>query len=203
MKFIILSIILMMLNGCVSIPFDFYGDRNMLKTAPAHSTDLMYPSWGKPQQAVSTNVSGPYQQAHRSYRSLEHFLQQNGIDYEVLPGNHIMVKVMDTIRFNTGSSVVSTQSSRWLDTMGRYLSTKPDIDVVISGHADSTGPMMFNDRLSLKRAKAVKSKLVGQRVSNESIYTRGFGEYVPACTNRTRTGKACNRRVEVTFIVSN
>ena len=55
----------------------------------------------------------------------------------------------------------------------------------------------------MKRAKAVKKQLVSNNVAMNSIYTRGYGEYVPACSNMTSAGKACNRRVEVLFIVSN
>jgi outer membrane protein OmpA-like peptidoglycan-associated protein len=87
--------------------------------------------------------------------------------------------------------------------VGSYLATQPGIDVVIDGHADSTGAPNFNDSLSLKRAKAVKQQLVRNKVPMHSIFTRGYGEYVPACSNTTREGKACNRRVEVLFIVSN
>ena len=138
-----------------------------------------------------------------SYSDLQSFLLKNGVDYEVLPGNHIMVKLTDTIKFNTGSSMVKPDSMYWLDMMGRYLATQPGIDIVIDGHADSTGAPTFNDSLSMKRAKAVKKQLVSNNVAMNSIYTRGYGEYVPACSNMTSAGKACNRRVEVLFIVSN
>jgi outer membrane protein OmpA-like peptidoglycan-associated protein len=55
----------------------------------------------------------------------------------------------------------------------------------------------------MKRASAVKRQLLRNNVAMDSIFTRGYGEYVPACSNKTKAGKACNRRVEVLFIVSN
>ncbi|MCL9779928.1 OmpA family protein [Vibrio sp. S4M6] len=206
MKFIALTILVLVVSGCSFLPktFDIYGERNMLDVAPQNASDVKYPTWGSATQTPTAGVMGPFGQTRSSsYNSLEKFLLKNGIDYEVLPGNYIMVKVKDTIKFHTGSSVVSEQSSMWLDKMGHYLSREPGIDIVISGHADSTGPISFNDSLSIRRAKAVKQQLINSRVSRDVIYTRGYGEYVPACTNQTRWGKACNRRVEVMFIVSN
>jgi len=205
MKYITLTVLALLVTGCsMKPPFDIYGERNLLDVAPQSPSSVKYPTWGSASQTVTAGVKGPFGQSRSdSYDSLEHFLLQNGIDYEVLPGNYIMVKLKDTIKFKTGSSIVSQQSSMWLNKMGNYLSTEPGIDVVISGHADNTGPVSFNDGLSIRRAKAVKQKLINHRVSRDAIYTRGYGEYVPACTNNTRWGKACNRRVEVMFIVSN
>ncbi|CAH0536564.1 OmpA family protein [Vibrio marisflavi] len=205
MKFLTIAAIALLVTGCsLKPPFDIYGESNLLDVAPKNYSDVKYPTWGNNDQTITAGVKGPFGQTRTdSYDSLEHFLLQNGIDYEVLPGNYIMVKLKDTIKFKTGSSVVSRDSSMWLDKMGNYLATEPGIDVVISGHADNTGPVKFNDGLSIRRAKAVKQKLINHRVSQDAIYTRGYGEFVPACTNETRWGKACNRRVEVMFIVSN
>ena len=41
-----------------------------------------------------------------SYSDLQSFLMKNGVEHEVLPGDHLMVKLTDTIKFNTGSSMV-------------------------------------------------------------------------------------------------
>lgn len=177
---------------------------DMLDTAPRTDFDVRYPEWGAPTNISPSDVKGPMgQQRTQSYSNLQNFLLSNGVDYELLPGNHVMVKLTDTIKFNTGSSLVSSDSQYWLDMMASYLATQPGIDIVIDGHADSTGAPTFNDSLSMRRAKAVKQQLVRNNVAMDSIFTRGFGEYVPACTNKTTAGKACNRRVEVRFIVSN
>ncbi|MEZ8826882.1 OmpA family protein [Vibrio amylolyticus] len=204
MKYIILPILLV-LTGCGSLPSDMMlmGD-SMLDVAPKGDVDVRYPEWRKAPQISTAGVQGPMgQQRTTSYDSLQSFLLKNGVDYEVLPGNHVMVKLKDTIKFETGSSKVSSDSSYWLGMMGNYLSRDPGIDIVIDGHADSTGSPNFNDGLSLRRAKQVKQTLIKNNVAMDSIFTRGYGEYVPACTNKTTAGKACNRRVEVLFVVSN
>lgn len=198
----------LLLSGCGSMSdmtneSDFLGS-NMLDTAPKSGLDVRYPEWGDAPVIVSSGIKGPMGQSRTdSYSDLQSFLLKNGVEYELLPGNHVMVKLIDSIKFQTGSSSVSPRSQYWLDIVGSYLATQPGIDIVIDGHADSTGEPNFNDSLSLKRAKAVKQQLVNNRVPMDSIFTRGYGEFAPACSNTTHEGKACNRRVEVLFIVSN
>ena len=204
MKYLALPLLLL-LTGCGNLAKEMsYLTDDMLETAPKTDFEVRYPNWGDAPQLASSGVKGPMGQMRTtSYSDLQSFLLKNGVNYEVLPGNHIMVKLTDTIKFNTGSSMVKPDSMYWLDMMGRYLATQPGIDIVIDGHADSTGAPTFNDSLSMKRAKAVKKQLVSNNVAMNSIYTRGYGEYAPACSNMTSAGKACNRRVEVLFIVSN
>ncbi|NVD07967.1 OmpA family protein [Vibrio sp. JPW-9-11-11] len=204
MKHFVLPLILL-LTGCGTLDDTIaMFDDNLLDTAPKSDFDVRYPEWGSEPVIASSGVKGPFgQQRTQSYSDLQNFLVNNGVDYELLPGNHVMVKLKDTIKFNTGSSRVSSDSEAWLNMMGRYLASQPGIDIVIDGHADSTGAPTFNDTLSMKRATAVKQQLVSNNVAMNSIFTRGYGEYVPACSNKTKAGKACNRRVEVLFIVAN
>ena len=182
MRIIALSVLLL-LTGCGSMsPMQMMGN-NMLDTAPKGDFDVIYPDWGHTPAPVADGV--------------------HGIDLEVMPGNHVMVKLKNTVKFDTGSSNVSQDSAYWLNVMGSFLSREHGIDVVIDGHTDNTGKPKFNDSLSVKRAQMVKNTLIQKNVSRDAIYTRGYGEYVPACTNRTTAGRACNRRVELLFIVSN
>ena len=201
MRIIALSLLLT-LTGCGTVPTDILTS-DMLDVAPMSDYDVKHPDWGKATIVQSSGVEGPYGEKMPDDRnSLESFLAKHNLNYQVLPGNHMMVKLTDTIKFRTGSSQVSNESAYWLDMIGRYIATQPEIDVVIDGHADNTGSSGFNDNLSEKRADAVKRQLMNNRVSQQSIFTRGYGEYAPACSNETRDGKACNRRVEVLFIVS-
>ncbi|EKO3905455.1 OmpA family protein [Vibrio fluvialis] len=203
MRILALSVLLL-LTGCGSMsPMQMMGN-NMLDTAPKGDFDVIYPDWGNTPAPVAAGVHGPMGQTRTSsYDSLQRFLLDNGIDYEVMPGNHVMVKLKNTVKFDTGSSNVSQDSAYWLNVMGSFLSREHGIDVVIDGHTDNTGKPKFNDSLSVKRAQMVKNTLIQKNVSRDAIYTRGYGEYVPACTNRTTAGRACNRRVELLFIVSN
>lgn len=193
-----------MLSGCGSLATDRMFADNLLDAAPKGEMDVRNPEWVVSSRSVNSGVKGPLGQVRTSsYEALQQFLLHNGVDYEVLPGNHIMVKLKDSVKFETGSSQVSLESEQWLGMMSDFLAQQHGIDVVIDGHTDNTGQMTFNDSLSIKRADKVKSTLINNSVAKDSIYTRGYGEYVPACSNRTTTGRACNRRVELLFIVSN
>ena len=204
------------LAGCeTTLPTGMLGD-NLLETAPQTDYDLMHPEWGVV-QTTTTNRGGYSMQSSSQYQRtittnygrgvstndpLEVFLRQNRIDFEVLPGNHVMVKLEQHVNFKTGSAFPEPAYNQWLDTLGSYLSKRQDIDIVIEGHTDNTGTDRINDPLSEQRAKEVKARLESNYVSSRSIYTRGFGEYVPACTNASPQGKACNRRVELMLIVA-
>ncbi len=197
-----------MMTGCASS--DDYasmlmlGD-DMLHVAPKSEYEVMYPEWGDAPAIDSTaNVQGPQGQYRQSsYDSLESFLLNRGIDYEVLPGNHIMVRLKHRIQFDTGSARVKPSSQHWLNQISGFLAYQQDIDVVIEGHTDNTGSNRLNDGLSEKRADQVKTSLVNNNVSANSIYTRGYGASSPTCSNGSPSGKACNRRVELMFIVAN
>ena len=76
-----------------------------------------------------------------------------------------------------------------------------NLEVVIAiGHADSTGSDAYNQRLSVRRAESVKAYLVSRGLEGNRVYTEGKGEKQPVADNKTREGRAKNRRVEIEVI---
>ncbi len=76
-----------------------------------------------------------------------------------------------------------------------------DIEVVVAtGHTDSVGSDSYNMKLSLRRANAVKAFLVSKGIPEDRIFTAGKGETTPVASNKTREGRAQNRRVEVEVV---
>lgn len=69
--------------------------------------------------------------------------------------------------------------------------------VDLEGHADWTGTEQYNQGLSERRAASVQNYLVKKGIDESRITTRGFGETKPIADNKTREGRAKNRRVEV------
>jgi len=67
--------------------------------------------------------------------------------------------------------------------------------IFVNGHTDSVGPDATNLELSLKRAMAVSDFAKQFNVNAEP---RGFGEQAPIADNATSSGRAKNRRVELT-----
>lgn len=76
-----------------------------------------------------------------------------------------------------------------------------NLEVVIAvGHTDSTGPAAYNQKLSVRRAEAVKAYLVSKGIEQNRVYTEGKGEAQPVASNATRQGRAQNRRVEIEVV---
>jgi OOP family OmpA-OmpF porin len=75
------------------------------------------------------------------------------------------------------------------------------LEVVIAvGHADATGADAYNQKLSVRRSEAVKAYLVSKGIEKNRIYTEGKGEAQPVADNKTKEGRAKNRRVEVEVV---
>ena len=76
-----------------------------------------------------------------------------------------------------------------------------NLEVIIAvGHTDSVGSDAYNQRLSVRRAEAVKSYLVSKGIEKNRVYTEGKGEKQPVADNKTAEGRAKNRRVEIEVV---
>jgi OOP family OmpA-OmpF porin len=76
-----------------------------------------------------------------------------------------------------------------------------NLEVIIAvGHTDSIGTDAYNQKLSVRRAEAVKAYLVSKGIEKNRIYTEGKGEKQPVADNKTKEGRAKNRRVEIEVV---
>jgi OOP family OmpA-OmpF porin len=76
-----------------------------------------------------------------------------------------------------------------------------NLEVIIAvGHTDSTGPDAYNQKLSVARSEAVKAYLVSKGIEKSRVYTEGKGETQPVADNKTKDGRAQNRRVEIEVV---
>ena len=76
-----------------------------------------------------------------------------------------------------------------------------NLEVIIAvGHTDSVGSDAYNQRLSVRRAEAVKAYLVTKGIERNRVYTEGKGEKQPVADNKTAEGRAKNRRVEIEVV---
>ncbi|HYF41614.1 MAG TPA: OmpA family protein [Ramlibacter sp.] len=76
-----------------------------------------------------------------------------------------------------------------------------NLEVIIAvGHTDSVGSDQYNQRLSVRRAEAVKAYLVSKGIEKNRVYTEGKGEKQPVADNKTAEGRAKNRRVEIEVV---
>lgn len=84
-----------------------------------------------------------------------------------------------------------------LDAVGEVLRKYPALRIQIAGHTDATGPEDYNQRLSMRRAEAVRQYLIQHfNIDPGRLTAQGYGETQPIASNDTRTGRTLNRRVE-------
>jgi outer membrane protein OmpA-like peptidoglycan-associated protein len=101
------------------------------------------------------------------------------------------------ILFQTGKAVLIKSSFAQLDKVAVILKADENIKLSIEGHTDNVGKPAANMILSDKRAAAVKDYLIKKGVTENNISAKGFGDMMPAATNKTPAGKKLNRRVEL------
>ena len=99
--------------------------------------------------------------------------------------------------FDSGSARLKPTSFAQLDEVVEFAKINTASYLAVVGHTDSTGNENLNMRLSLRRAKSVKSYLVKQGVDAGRITTMGKGSANPIADNETKAGRALNRRVEI------
>jgi OOP family OmpA-OmpF porin len=76
-----------------------------------------------------------------------------------------------------------------------------NLEVIIAvGHTDAVGADGYNQKLSVKRSEAVKAYLVSKGIEKNRVYTEGKGEKQPVADNKTKDGRAKNRRVEIEVV---
>ena len=102
--------------------------------------------------------------------------------------------------FDFDKSVLKPEGKSKLDDLVGKLKAV-NLEVVIAiGHTDSIGSKSYNQKLSLRRASAVKAYLVSKGIEANRIYTEGKGEAQPVADNATKEGRAKNRRVEIEVV---
>ncbi|SMP65053.1 OmpA/MotB family protein [Anoxynatronum buryatiense] len=116
----------------------------------------------------------------------------------------LMIRFKDSVLFASGSAEVSPQGLELLEHIGRKLTEIPN-PVVVEGYTDnvpiSTAAYPSNWELSSARAITVARYLIYDLgVTEERLSVTGFGEQNPIDTNDTSTGRANNRRIEITVL---
>ncbi len=105
-----------------------------------------------------------------------------------------------TLYFDIDSSALRIETIEELDKIIEVLNTYDNASILIEGYTDSTGSQSSNLKLSKERAKAVKDYFVMKGINYNIITTKGYGEKNPASNNKTKEGRAENRRVVITLL---
>jgi outer membrane protein OmpA-like peptidoglycan-associated protein len=145
---------------------------------------------------------------HDNYVSVsDHFDVSRLNDYEEIQKDLLVTPVeegqtirLNNIFFDSGKSILRSESFPELDRVVSLLTMYPGIIIEIAGHTDNVGIDDDNLKLSQDRADAVRNYLLQKNIKPERVTAKGYGETQPQTTNDTEEGKQLNRRVEFTII---
>jgi OmpA-OmpF porin, OOP family len=110
------------------------------------------------------------------------------------------VYALKGVTFEFDSARLRPDSQTVLDEVKSILARYPDMQVEIAGHTDSLGNDVYNQNLSLARARAVYDYLVSAGAVADQMRVAGYGEAEPVAPNDTEEGRELNRRVELRIL---
>ena len=105
-----------------------------------------------------------------------------------------------TILFDTAKASFQKQTFPVLQAMVAILKEYPTAKFALEGHTDADGKDAMNLQLSKDRAAAVRTYLIENGIAADRLTSEGYGETKPVASNKTKAGKAQNRRVEVKLV---
>jgi len=112
----------------------------------------------------------------------------------------VMVTMKDSILFDVNSATLKPQSQESIQKISDILIKYPKTEITVAGHTDSTGKADYNQKLSERRANAVKFVLAEKGVAPGRVASIGFGADQPVASNATEEGRKQNRRVELRIL---
>lgn len=148
---------------------------------------------------IDTDGDGVYDEDDRCAATLTG-TPVDGAGCPVLFEPEATVVVLEGVNFETGSATLTPGARDVLDRVARSLVGNSDLRVEVGGHTDSTGSRALNVSLSQQRAEAVAAYLALRGVPSSRMVARGYGPDRPIAGNDTASGRAMNRRVELTRI---
>jgi len=109
--------------------------------------------------------------------------------------------VFENVYFNENKTNIDPVAAKALDADGAILKDNPNLRVEIGGHTDAVGSEAARQKISEKRAESVKKYLMDKfNISGDRMTTKGYGSQKPIADNKSKEGRAKNRRVEFRVI---
>lgn len=100
------------------------------------------------------------------------------------------------VEFDFNKDIVKPRYMPQIKDVAQVMADYPDLKVMIEGHTDNIGSARYNNALSLRRANAVKAKIIGLGIAPSRLRAKGYGFSKPIADNKTSQGRQQNRRVE-------
>jgi len=111
------------------------------------------------------------------------------------------VPVFENVYFNENKTNIDPVAAKALDRDAMILKDNPGIKVEIGGHTDAVGSEIAKQKISEKRAESAKKYLMDKfNISGDRMSIKGYGNQKPVADNKSKEGRAKNRRVEFRVI---
>lgn len=128
-------------------------------------------------------------------------LSKRSLNDQVIQLRLIGSEALRMIFYSTKKALIGQRAEQRLGLLARFMKGKyKDGVIVINGHTDSKGSSGKNMKLSEKRIGLIKRFLVSKGIASDRIRVKAWGERKPVSSNRSRRGRANNRRVQIDFI---
>ncbi len=112
-------------------------------------------------------------------------------------GKGVKLIMSSDVTFPIDSSDINSSFYPTLNSVAKVIRKYDKTNVVVSGYTDNTGSVGHNQILSEQRAQSVSSYLAAQGVSNNRLFSQGFGDRDPIASNASASSRSLNRRVEI------
>jgi len=107
------------------------------------------------------------------------------------------VPIFENVYFNENKTNIDPVAAKALDQDAMILKDNPNIKVEIGGHTDAVGSEIARQKISEKRAESAKKYLMDKfNISGDRMIVKGYGSQKPIADNKSKEGRAKNRRVE-------
>ncbi|MBU6145329.1 MAG: OmpA family protein [Paenibacillaceae bacterium] len=148
------------------------------------------------------------EQLQQLKEKLDMYIAKNKLNAElktVLDRQQLKIVISDTTLFASGSATLKQESRSIAASISTMLEQYKQFDVVVGGHTDNRpiNTAQFSSNFHLSAARALNFMMVileNKNVGENRFWSAGYGEYEPVATNDTDSGRARNRRVEVSIV---
>lgn len=115
-------------------------------------------------------------------------------------GDSIILNMPSNITFDTDKAEIKPQFYNTLNSVSLVFQEYKQTLINVIGHTDATGDPNYNYDLSRRRAAAVAQYLSAQQLNPNRFSVEGHGATDPVASNASPSGRAANRRVEITIL---
>ena len=148
-------------------------------------------------EAALQNASADRAKARLEARDAQIAARKNSLDAKQTERGTLVT--FGDVLFDYNKAELKPGAQGDIGKLAAFLQENPDRKVIVEGYTDSTGSASYNQSLSERRANSVRMALTRMGVDPTRIVAMGYGKEYPVADNTSNSGRAMNRRVEVTI----